>query len=88
MDDPNAGDNSKRADDFDVQRDHVRLLRAAVARLAEGGLLYFSNNFRRFKLDETALAEFARLEDISASTIPPDFARNPRIHRTWRLQRH
>ena len=88
MDDPNAGDNSKRADDFDVQRDHVRLLRAAVARLAEGGLLYFSNNFRRFKLDETALAEFARLEDISESTIPPDFARNPRIHRTWRLQRH
>ena len=24
-------------------------------------------------------------EDISASTIPPDFARNPRIHRAWRI---
>ena len=83
--DPPTFSNSKRADDFDVQRDHVRLVRAAVARLAPGGVLYFSNNFRRFKLDEVAIAEFARVEDISASTIPPDFARNPRIHRAWRI---
>ncbi|MCR6495806.1 bifunctional 23S rRNA (guanine(2069)-N(7))-methyltransferase RlmK/23S rRNA (guanine(2445)-N(2))-methyltransferase RlmL [Thermomonas sp. S9] len=85
--DPPTFSNSKRADDFDVQRDHVRLLRAAVARLAPGGVLYFSNNFRRFRLDEAALAGFAQVEDISAATIPPDFARNPRIHRAWRLQR-
>jgi len=83
--DPPTFSNSKRADDFDVQRDHVRLLRAAVARLAPGGVLYFSNNFRRFRLDEAALAEFAQVEDISAATIPPDFARNARIHRAWRL---
>ncbi len=85
--DPPTFSNSKRADDFDVQRDHVRLLRAAVARLAPDGVLYFSNNFRRFKLDEAALGEFARVEDISASTIPMDFARNPRIHRAWRITR-
>ena len=83
--DPPTFSNSKRADDFDVQRDHVRLLRAAVARLAPGGVLYFSNNFRRFRLDEVAVGEFAQVEDISASTIPPDFARNPRIHRAWRI---
>ncbi len=83
--DPPTFSNSKRADDFDVQRDHVRLLRAAVARLAPGGALYFSNNFRRFRLDEAAIAAFAQVEDISASTIPPDFARNPRIHRAWRI---
>ena len=70
-----------------MQRDHVRLLRAGVERLAEGGVLYFSNNFRRFRLDETAIGEFATVEDISAATIPPDFARNPRIHRAWRLSR-
>ncbi len=85
--DPPTFSNSKRADDFDVQRDHVRLLRAAVERLADGGVLYFSNNVRRFKLDETALSELATIEDISAATIPPDFARNPRIHRAWRLTR-
>ncbi|GAA5011012.1 bifunctional 23S rRNA (guanine(2069)-N(7))-methyltransferase RlmK/23S rRNA (guanine(2445)-N(2))-methyltransferase RlmL [Pseudoluteimonas lycopersici] len=83
--DPPTFSNSKRADDFDVQRDHVRLLRAIVARLAPGGVLYFSNNFRRFRLDEAAIAQFAGVDDISASTIPPDFARNPRIHRAWRI---
>lgn len=85
--DPPTFSNSKRAEDFDVQRDHVRLLRASVERLADDGVLYFSNNFRRFRLDAEALAEFATVEDISASTIPPDFARNPRIHRAWRLTR-
>ena len=83
--DPPTFSNSKRAEDFDVQREHVRLLRAIVARLAPGGACYFSNNFRRFRLDEAALADFAAVEDISASTIPPDFARNPRIHRAWRI---
>lgn len=85
--DPPTFSNSKRADDFDIQASHVRLLRAAVARLSRDGVLYFSNNFRRFKLDEAAVAEFARCEEISAQTIPPDFARHARIHRCWRLSR-
>jgi len=85
--DPPTFSNSKRAGDFDIQRAHVDLLRAAVDRLAPGGVLYFSNNFRRFRLDADAIAQFATCEDVSASTIPPDFARNPRIHRTWRLTR-
>ncbi|WP_368562131.1 bifunctional 23S rRNA (guanine(2069)-N(7))-methyltransferase RlmK/23S rRNA (guanine(2445)-N(2))-methyltransferase RlmL [Pseudoxanthomonas sp. UTMC 1351] len=85
--DPPTFSNSARAEDFDVQKEHVRLLHAAVARLMPEGVLYFSNNFRRFKLDEDAVAEFAHCEDISAQTIPPDFERNPRIHRCWRLTR-
>lgn len=85
--DPPTFSNSKRVADFDVQAEHIRLLRAAVARLTPDGVLYFSNNFRRFRLDEAAVAEFASCEDISASTIPMDFARDARIHRCWRLQR-
>lgn len=85
--DPPTFSNSARADDFDTQRDHVRLLRAAMARLAPGGLLLFSNNYRRFKLDEAAVAEFARAREISAQTIAADFERNPRIHRCWELGR-
>lgn len=83
--DPPTFSNSKRADDFDVQAAHVRLLRAAVARLAQGGILYFSNNFRRFRLDESAIAKFAHCQEITPETIPPDFERSPRIHRCWRL---
>ena len=85
--DPPTFSNSKRAGDFDIQRAHVELLRAAVDRLAPGGVLYFSNNFRRFRLDADSIAQFARCDDISPATLPPDFARNPRIHRTWRLTR-
>jgi len=84
--DPPTFSNSKRADDFDVQRDHVRLLALAMARLAPDGLLIFSNNFRRFRLDEEALGAFARVRDITAETLDPDFARNARIHRCWEVR--
>ena len=68
----------------DQKTDKAATLRAACARLAQGGALYFSNNFRRFRLDAEAVAQFADCEEISASTIPPDFERNGRIHRAWR----
>jgi 23S rRNA (guanine2445-N2)-methyltransferase / 23S rRNA (guanine2069-N7)-methyltransferase len=83
--DPPTFSNSARAQDFDIQREHVRLLMAALQRLAPGGVLYFSNNFRRFRLDEEAIAEFAHCEEITARTLDPDFERNPRIHRAWRM---
>ena len=70
---------------FDVQRDHVGLLRAAAALLAGDGELVFSNNFRRFVLDEAALPEL-EITDVTASTIPPDFARTPRIHSCFRIR--
>ncbi|MWV12527.1 bifunctional 23S rRNA (guanine(2069)-N(7))-methyltransferase RlmK/23S rRNA (guanine(2445)-N(2))-methyltransferase RlmL [Pseudomonas sp. R-28-1W-6] len=83
--DPPTFSNSKRMEGvFDVQRDHVQLLDLAMNRLAKGGVLYFSNNFRKFQLDEGLAARYA-VEEISASTIDPDFARNPKIHRAWKL---
>jgi 23S rRNA (guanine2445-N2)-methyltransferase / 23S rRNA (guanine2069-N7)-methyltransferase len=85
--DPPTFSNSKRADDFDVQAVHVDLLRAAVARLSREGILYFSNNYRRFRLDEAAIAQFAHCVEISRDTIPPDFERDARIHRCWQLSR-
>ncbi len=84
--DPPTFSNSARARDFDIQREHVRLLRAAVARLTPDGVLYFSNNFRRFHFDDAAIAEFAEVLETSKSTVPADFARNPRIHRSWELR--
>lgn len=85
--DPPTFSNSARAEDFDVQREHVRLLQAALARLTPDGVLYFSNNYRRFRLDEEGLAGAARIREISAQTIPPDFERNQRIHRCWEMRR-
>jgi len=85
--DPPTFSNSKRMDDvFDIQNDHVQLIKNAAALLAPGGVLYFSTNFRRFKMDEPALSGLT-LEDITAATIPEDFSRNPRIHYCWRIKK-
>ena len=85
--DPPTYSNSKRLDgDFDVQRDHAALLRDAAALLAPGGVLYFSTNFRRFRLDASGLGGLA-VEEISRQTVDEDFRRNPRIHRCWRIVR-
>lgn len=84
--DPPTFSNSKRMEGvFDVQRDHVELIDLAMARLAPGGVLYFSNNFRKFLLDEH-LGERYAVEEITAQTLDPDFSRNSRIHKAWRLQ--
>ncbi|MDP3877708.1 MAG: bifunctional 23S rRNA (guanine(2069)-N(7))-methyltransferase RlmK/23S rRNA (guanine(2445)-N(2))-methyltransferase RlmL [Methylobacter sp.] len=84
--DPPTFSNSKRMEAaFDIQTDHVQLINNAVALLAPGGVLYFSTNFRRFKIDNAALSELI-VEDISAATVPEDFARNPKIHYCWRIQ--
>lgn len=83
--DPPTFSNSKRMDDaFDIQNAHVALIQQAVKLLAPGGVLYFSTNFRRFKIDNEALSGL-NIEDITAATIPEDFARNPKIHYCWRI---
>lgn len=86
--DPPTFSNSKRADDFDVQRDHAALLEACGDRLATDGVIVFSNNFRRFRLDREALSERFAIEDWSAPSIPFDFARRADIHGCWLLRPH
>lgn len=83
--DPPTFSNSARADDFDLQREHVALLQACMARLSFGGLLIFSNNFRRFRMDPV-IAETFDVTDITAKTIPQDFSRNARIHSAWEIR--
>ncbi len=83
--DPPTFSNSKRMEDvFDIQRDHVLLLDRAMARLAPGGSLYFSNNFRRFVMDESIEARY-QVTNITDKTFDPDFARNKKIHQAWHL---
>ncbi len=83
--DPPTFSNSKRmTDHFDVQRDQALLLRDALRLLVPGGVLVFSNNFRRFKLDRAAL-ENVEIEDLTQATIPKDFERNARIHHCWKI---
>jgi len=85
--DPPTHSRSKRMSrDFDVQRDHVELLRLVARLLEPDGTIVFSNNFQRFRLDAAALPEF-EVRDITRETVPPDFSRNPRIHHCFLVNR-
>jgi 23S rRNA (guanine2445-N2)-methyltransferase / 23S rRNA (guanine2069-N7)-methyltransferase len=76
--------NSKRLEeDWDVQRNHVELLTRLIAMMTPGGTIFFSTNYRRFKLDEHLL-QGVTIREISRQTVPMDF-RNRRIHRCWRM---
>ncbi len=84
--DPPTWSRSKRMTaELDVQRDHVELIRAVMRRLARGGLLLFSTNFRKFRLDRAALADLA-IVDITPATIPTDFTRDAKIHRCFEIR--
>ena len=48
--------------------------------------MIFSNNFRRFKLDEYITQKYS-VEDITPETIGDDFKRDERIHKCY-LIRH
>ncbi|NLO27731.1 MAG: bifunctional 23S rRNA (guanine(2069)-N(7))-methyltransferase RlmK/23S rRNA (guanine(2445)-N(2))-methyltransferase RlmL [Actinobacteria bacterium] len=86
LDAPTFSNSKGMTGTLDIQRDHGELIRAAVRLLSTQGVLLFSTNYRRFKLDETLTQELA-VTDITKQTIPPDFARNPRIHRCYRIVR-
>ena len=69
---------------FDILIVYVTLIRNAMSLLAVNGTLYFSTNFRRFKMNHEELVKF-KIDDISKSMIPEDFARNSKIHYCWKI---
>jgi 23S rRNA (guanine2445-N2)-methyltransferase / 23S rRNA (guanine2069-N7)-methyltransferase len=82
--DPPTYSNRKGAeDDWDVQACHVELLSLVGERLSPNATVFFSTNYRKFKLNEAALANFS-IREISQQTVPEDF-RNRKIHRCWLL---
>lgn len=81
--DPPAVSRSKAmAHSLDVQQDHPYLIADCARLLRPGGVLYFSTNLQRFKLEPDAFSGL-EAEEISQLTVPEDF-RNKRIHRCWR----
>jgi 23S rRNA (cytosine1962-C5)-methyltransferase len=71
--DPPTFSNSKRMKDFlDIQRDHANLINKTLRTLQEGGVLYFSTNYRRFQLEAEKIMA-ASVKDITNATTPFDF---------------
>jgi 23S rRNA (cytosine1962-C5)-methyltransferase len=71
--DPPTFSNSKRMEDIlDIQRDHVMLIEQCLRRLNDGGSIYFSTNFSKFKLEADKI-EVVSIKDITKATTPFDF---------------
>ena len=84
--DPPSFSNSKRmTSTLDIQRDQESLISAAMKLLNPKGTLYFSTNFRQFKLSPEIAKQYD-VRDISADTIDLDFKRNQRIHQCYILK--
>ncbi|GBU10019.1 23S rRNA m(2)G2445 and m(7)G2069 methyltransferases [Gammaproteobacteria bacterium] len=84
--DPPSFSNSKRMEGIlDIQQDHMALIDHAMTLLDVEGVLIFSTNFRRFKLDAQILDSY-NIENISLSTLPEDFARDPKIRQCYKIQ--
>jgi 23S rRNA (cytosine1962-C5)-methyltransferase len=82
--DPPTFSNSKRMKDFlDIQRDHADLLNKTLAAVKKGGVVYFSNNYRRFELEEDKIAASV-IKDITAQTLPFDFQQHM-IRKCYRI---
>ena len=86
--DPPTFSNSKRMEEsWDVQRDHVKLMRNLKRVLSNNGAIVFSNNKRGFKMNLVALEELGlSAVEISHKMLPLDFERNKQIHNCWMIQ--
>jgi 23S rRNA (cytosine1962-C5)-methyltransferase len=83
--DPPTFSNSKKMDEsFEVEREQEFLVNNCMRLLKPGGVFFFSNNKRTFKL-LPALAEKFVVKDITAKTIPKDF-RDPKIHHVFEIR--
>lgn len=84
--DPPTFSNSKKMESvLDIQRDHPDLIQQAMAILAPGGTLVFSNNFRKFTMAESVELSY-QVTNITNKTLDPDFQRNQKIHNCWLIQ--
>ncbi len=92
--DPPTFSNSKSAPAFDVNKDWLMLCMLCLSVLKVNGVLYFSSNSLKLKLNPEQLCTACRtkfgsrtclkITDITAQSIPEDF-RNKKIHKLWKI---
>ncbi len=83
LDPPTFSNSKKMEEDFEVEKDQVFLIKHCMRLLSPTGVLYFSNNKRKFKLDP-ALGEICHIKDITPRTIPEDY-RDTKAHHCFKI---
>jgi 23S rRNA (cytosine1962-C5)-methyltransferase len=83
LDPPTFSKSRRMVRDFDVARDHPEMIERTLRLLVPGGVLYFSSNLKKFKIQADQIRG-AEIKDITAQTVPPDF-RMQRPHACYRI---
>ena len=84
--DPPTFSNTKNTEQtLDIQRDHCALIDACARWLIPQGFIYFSNNLRRFSLNDSVNERYL-VEDLTRTSIDADFDRKP-PHVLFKLSR-
>ena len=84
IDPPTFSNSKKKKLVFDVQRDHLELLLLAYTFLEDSGRIFFSTNFKGFKLDQRVYQKYEVI-NISSETTPFDFQRTKKAHSCWQM---
>lgn len=84
LDPPTFSNSKKMEDSFEVERDQNILVDNCMSMLNPGGILYFSNNKRKFKLSEEILSKYT-VKDITEESIPQDF-HDKKIHNCFEIK--
>lgn len=85
LDPPTFSNSKKMQDAFEVEKDQEFLVDTCMSMLRPDGILYFSNNKRKFKLSDTLAAKYL-VRDISEESIPQDF-HDKKIHVCFEIKK-
>lgn len=85
IDPPTVSMSKRSTTSFNVERDHGEMLLHLMSLLKPKGVLYFSTNYRKFKLDLEYLTGF-EVTNMTKESIPLDF-HDKKIHQLWQLRR-
>lgn len=85
LDPPTFSNSKKMEETFEVERDQDFLVDSCMSMLSDTGLLYFSNNKRKFKISEAILSKYS-VRDITEESIPQDF-HDKKIHNCFEIRK-
>ncbi|MCX7998592.1 MAG: class I SAM-dependent methyltransferase, partial [Leptospiraceae bacterium] len=84
LDPPTVSRSKKMLRKFDIQRDHVELIRMCLRYLNPNGKIFFSTNFQKFKLNSEIAKKF-QVTDLTENSYSLDF-KNKKIHKVYLLE--
>ncbi len=84
LDPPTFSQSKAMENTLDIQKDHLEIVKNCMSMLKQDGKMYFSNNLRDFKLNET-ISEKYKVIDLTKRSIPEDF-RDQKIHKLFEIR--